>query len=43
MLLPLCDRCYVTIIPVYLADVIAKVADVKANQLQIYLAVVIAI
>ena len=36
MLLPLCDRCYVTIIPVYLADVIAKVADVIANQLQIF-------
>ena len=43
MLLPLCDRFYVTIVPVYVADVIAKVADVIANQLQIFLAAVIAI
>ena len=41
--MPLCDRFHVTIIPVCMADVIAKVADVIANQLQIYLAVVIAI
>ena len=40
--LPLCDRCCVTVLPVYLADVIAMVADVIATQLQIVLADVIA-
>ena len=42
LFLPLCDRCCVTVLPVYLADVIAMVADVIATQLQIVLADVIA-